>query len=59
LVPPPAQFRAFCQHYPLVSSFTGSLSVLLDNLQGLSEAIFKEEAICQGDNQNSPAPARS
>nr|XP_020038935.1 coiled-coil alpha-helical rod protein 1 isoform X2 [Castor canadensis] len=40
-------------------SIKGSLSVLLDNLQGLSEAISKEEAICQGDNQNSPAPARS
>uniref|UniRef100_A0A8C6EXI6 Coiled-coil alpha-helical rod protein 1 n=1 Tax=Marmota marmota marmota TaxID=9994 RepID=A0A8C6EXI6_MARMA len=30
-----------------------SLSVLLDSLQGLSEAISKEEVICQGDNQNS------
>lgn len=34
----------------------GSLSVLLDDLQGLSEAISKEEAISQGDNQNSPVP---
>ncbi|XP_062952399.1 coiled-coil alpha-helical rod protein 1 isoform X1 [Cynocephalus volans] len=39
-------------------SIKGSLSVLLDDLQGLSEAISKEEAICQGDNQNSPAPVR-
>lgn len=41
--------------HPLGSSFPGSLSVLLDDLQGLSEAISKEEAISQGDNQNSPA----
>nr|XP_054346294.1 coiled-coil alpha-helical rod protein 1 isoform X9 [Pongo pygmaeus]XP_054346295.1 coiled-coil alpha-helical rod protein 1 isoform X9 [Pongo pygmaeus] len=34
----------------LLSSFLGSLSVLLDDLQGLSEAISKEEAVCQGDN---------
>ncbi|XP_063488563.1 coiled-coil alpha-helical rod protein 1 isoform X2 [Symphalangus syndactylus] len=34
----------------LLSSFPGSLSVLLDDLQGLSEAISKEEAVCQGDN---------
>ncbi|XP_019487417.1 PREDICTED: coiled-coil alpha-helical rod protein 1 isoform X4 [Hipposideros armiger] len=34
----------------------GSLSVLLDDLQGLSEAISKEEAISQGDSQNDPAP---
>ncbi|XP_016070298.1 PREDICTED: coiled-coil alpha-helical rod protein 1 isoform X2 [Miniopterus natalensis] len=34
----------------------GSLSVLLDDLQGLSEAISREEAASQGDNQNSPAP---
>ncbi|XP_060045410.1 coiled-coil alpha-helical rod protein 1 isoform X2 [Erinaceus europaeus] len=34
-------------------SIKGSLSVLLDDLQGLSEAISKEEAISQGDNQNS------
>ncbi|XP_049621294.1 coiled-coil alpha-helical rod protein 1 [Suncus etruscus] len=34
----------------------GSLSVLLEDLQGLSEAISKEEAISQGDNQNSSAP---
>lgn len=34
----------------------GSLSVLLDDLQGLSEAISKEEAIAQGDNQNASEP---
>ncbi|KAF6364169.1 coiled-coil alpha-helical rod protein 1 [Rhinolophus ferrumequinum] len=34
----------------------GSLFVLLDDLQGLSEAIAKEEDIAQGDNQNAPAP---
>lgn len=34
----------------LVSSVPGSLSVLLDSLQGLSEAICKEEAVRQGDN---------
>ncbi|XP_065740873.1 coiled-coil alpha-helical rod protein 1 [Phocoena phocoena] len=34
-------------------SIKGSLSVLLDDLQGLSEAISKEEAICEGDNQTS------
>uniref|UniRef100_A0A7N5K4H5 Coiled-coil alpha-helical rod protein 1 n=1 Tax=Ailuropoda melanoleuca TaxID=9646 RepID=A0A7N5K4H5_AILME len=33
-------------------SIKGSLSVLLDDLQGLSEAISKEEAVSQGDNQN-------
>ncbi|XP_037007336.2 coiled-coil alpha-helical rod protein 1 isoform X3 [Artibeus jamaicensis] len=33
----------------------GSLCVLLDDLQGLSEAISKEEALSQGDNQNSSA----
>ncbi|XP_023479953.2 coiled-coil alpha-helical rod protein 1 isoform X6 [Equus caballus] len=33
----------------------GSLCVLLDDLQGLSETICKEQAIPQGDNQNSPA----
>lgn len=44
------------EHFPLSgahllpSSFPGSLSVLLDDLQGLSEAISKEEAVCQGDN---------
>lgn len=32
-----------------------SLSVLLDDLQSLSEAISKEETVSQGDNQNSPA----
>ncbi|NP_001019707.1 coiled-coil alpha-helical rod protein 1 [Bos taurus] len=34
-------------------SIKGSLSVLLDDLQGLSEAISKEEAICEGDSQTS------
>uniref|UniRef100_A0A8C6W907 Coiled-coil alpha-helical rod protein 1 n=1 Tax=Nannospalax galili TaxID=1026970 RepID=A0A8C6W907_NANGA len=33
-------------------SIKGSLSALLDSLQGLSEAISKEEAVCQGVNQN-------
>ncbi|XP_077619957.1 coiled-coil alpha-helical rod protein 1 isoform X3 [Crocuta crocuta] len=42
--------------YPLEFSFPGSLSVLLDDLQGLSEAISKEEAVSQGDNQNCPPP---
>uniref|UniRef100_A0A2K6FGY8 Coiled-coil alpha-helical rod protein 1 n=1 Tax=Propithecus coquereli TaxID=379532 RepID=A0A2K6FGY8_PROCO len=37
---------------PTRESIKGSLSVLLDDLQDLSEAISKEEAICQGDNQN-------
>ncbi|XP_069345281.1 coiled-coil alpha-helical rod protein 1 [Eulemur rufifrons] len=41
---------------PTRESMKGSLSVLLDDLQGLSEAISKEETICQGDNQNFPAP---
>ncbi|XP_069880292.1 coiled-coil alpha-helical rod protein 1 isoform X3 [Dipodomys merriami] len=41
---------------PTRGSIKGSLSLLLDNLQGLSESISKEEAICEGDNQNSPAP---
>ncbi|XP_006875738.1 PREDICTED: coiled-coil alpha-helical rod protein 1 [Chrysochloris asiatica] len=30
-----------------------SLSTLLDDLQGLTEAIAKEEDLCQGDNRNS------
>ncbi|XP_004847096.1 coiled-coil alpha-helical rod protein 1 isoform X9 [Heterocephalus glaber] len=34
----------------------GSLSLLLDSLQGLSEAIAEEEAVCQGDSQRCPAP---
>ncbi|XP_047651524.1 coiled-coil alpha-helical rod protein 1 isoform X2 [Phacochoerus africanus] len=34
-------------------SFLGSLSDLLDDLQGLSEAISKEEALCEGENQTS------
>ncbi|XP_036104767.1 coiled-coil alpha-helical rod protein 1 isoform X1 [Molossus molossus] len=34
----------------------GSLSVLLEDLQGLSEAISREEAASQGDDQSSPAP---
>ncbi|XP_007949651.1 coiled-coil alpha-helical rod protein 1 [Orycteropus afer afer] len=33
----------------------GSLSALLDDLQGLTETIAKEEGLCQGDSQNSPA----
>ncbi|XP_023581069.1 coiled-coil alpha-helical rod protein 1 [Trichechus manatus latirostris] len=37
----------------------GSLSALLDDLQGLTEAIAKEEGLCQGDNQNSPVPVHS
>ncbi|KAM8778415.1 coiled-coil alpha-helical rod protein 1 isoform 2-T2 [Rhynchonycteris naso] len=37
-------------------SVTGSLSVLLDDLHSLSEAISKEEAISQGDSQTVPAP---
>ncbi|KAM8937548.1 coiled-coil alpha-helical rod protein 1 isoform 2-T2 [Lycaon pictus] len=37
-------------------SIKGSLSVLLSDLQGLSEAISKEEAISQGGNPNCPAP---
>ncbi|XP_012886560.1 PREDICTED: coiled-coil alpha-helical rod protein 1 [Dipodomys ordii] len=41
---------------PTRGSIKGSLSLLLDNLQGLSESISKEEAICEGDKQNSPAP---
>uniref|UniRef100_A0A2K5LYS8 Coiled-coil alpha-helical rod protein 1 n=1 Tax=Cercocebus atys TaxID=9531 RepID=A0A2K5LYS8_CERAT len=35
---------------PTRESIKGSLSVLLDDLQGLTEAISKEEAVCQGDN---------
>lgn len=34
-------------------SIRGSLSDLLDDLQGLSEAISKEEALCEGENQTS------
>lgn len=37
-------------------SIKGSLSALLDDLQGLSEVISKEEAISHGDNQNSSVP---
>ncbi|XP_011244748.1 coiled-coil alpha-helical rod protein 1 isoform X2 [Mus musculus] len=33
-------------------SVKGSLTVLLDNLQGLSEAISRDEDICVEDNQN-------
>ncbi|XP_054425031.1 coiled-coil alpha-helical rod protein 1 isoform X2 [Pteronotus mesoamericanus] len=40
---------------PPRKTIKGSLCVLLDDLQGLSEAISKEEAISQGDNQNSSA----
>ncbi|KAM4834815.1 coiled-coil alpha-helical rod protein 1 isoform 2-T2 [Thomomys bottae] len=38
-------------------SIKGSLFLLLDNLQGLSEAISKEETICQGNSEHSPAPS--
>ncbi|XP_021575101.1 coiled-coil alpha-helical rod protein 1 isoform X2 [Carlito syrichta] len=38
-------------------SIKGSLSVLLDDLQGLSEAISKEEGVCQGDNPKRSVPA--
>ncbi|XP_072801483.1 coiled-coil alpha-helical rod protein 1 isoform X5 [Vicugna pacos] len=38
-------------------SIRGSLSVLLDDLQGLSEAISKEDAVCQDDDQNSSTSA--
>ncbi|XP_041490707.1 coiled-coil alpha-helical rod protein 1 isoform X2 [Microtus oregoni] len=37
---------------PSRESVKGSLTVLLDNLQGLSEAISREEAICQEDVPN-------
>ncbi|XP_066215995.1 coiled-coil alpha-helical rod protein 1 isoform X3 [Saccopteryx leptura] len=37
-------------------SVKGSLSVLLDDLHGLSEAISKEEAISPGDSQTTPSP---
>ncbi|XP_041626042.1 coiled-coil alpha-helical rod protein 1 isoform X3 [Vulpes lagopus] len=37
-------------------SIKGSLSVLLNDLQGLSEAISKEEAVSQGGSSNCPAP---
>ncbi|XP_075835438.1 coiled-coil alpha-helical rod protein 1 isoform X1 [Microtus pennsylvanicus] len=37
---------------PSGESVKGSLTVLLDNLQGLSEAISREEAICQEDVPN-------
>lgn len=46
---------AFSYLTPIPWSFPESLSVLLDDLQSLSEAISKEEAVSQGDNQNSPA----
>lgn len=39
---------------PSGESVKGSLTVLLDNLQGLSEAISREEAICQEDVPNTP-----
>nr|XP_035153374.2 coiled-coil alpha-helical rod protein 1 isoform X1 [Callithrix jacchus] len=47
---------------PTKESIKGSLSVLLDDLQGLSEAISKEEAICQGhdlDRCSSSNPQKS
>lgn len=37
---------------PSRESVKGSLTALLDNLQGLSEAISREEAICQEDIPN-------
>lgn len=37
-------------------SMKGPLSALLADLQGLSEAISREEAVSQGDDQHSPAP---
>ncbi|XP_028642318.1 coiled-coil alpha-helical rod protein 1 isoform X2 [Grammomys surdaster] len=39
-----------------VSPLSGSLTVLLDNLQGLSEAISRDEAIYLEDNQNTKSP---
>lgn len=39
-----------------MSSVSGSLTVLLDNLQGLSEAISRDEAIYLEDNQNTKSP---
>lgn len=56
--PHPVQ-RAACSHprvHSSVSPLTGSLTVLLDNLQGLSEAIAKDDAICLEDNQNTKSP---
>ncbi|KAM5262879.1 coiled-coil alpha-helical rod protein 1 [Ctenodactylus gundi] len=44
---------------PTRESIRGSLSVLLDNLQGLSEAISKEEALGPGDSQDSSCPSPS
>ncbi|XP_075411455.1 coiled-coil alpha-helical rod protein 1 [Tenrec ecaudatus] len=34
-------------------AITGSLSALLDDLQGLTEAIVREEGLCQDDSQSS------
>lgn len=60
--PPPGAALLLCTgpHGLLLSgsipwSFPESLSVLLDDLHSLSEAISKEEAVSQGDNQNSLA----
>ncbi|XP_063135444.1 coiled-coil alpha-helical rod protein 1 isoform X10 [Rattus norvegicus] len=41
---------------PCKESMKGSLTVLLDNLQGLSEAISRDDAICLEDNQNTKSP---
>ncbi|XP_052018992.1 coiled-coil alpha-helical rod protein 1 isoform X5 [Apodemus sylvaticus] len=41
---------------PRKESMKGSLTVLLDNLQGLSEAISRDEAIYLEDNQNTKNP---
>ncbi|XP_034380743.1 coiled-coil alpha-helical rod protein 1 isoform X4 [Arvicanthis niloticus] len=41
---------------PPKESMKGSLTVLLDNLQGLSEAISRDEAIYLEDNQNTKSP---
>ncbi|ELW67844.1 Coiled-coil alpha-helical rod protein 1 [Tupaia chinensis] len=51
--PQPPESSASVPPTPAVltrASLKGSLSVLLDDLQGLSEAIAKEEAICQGSS---------
>ncbi|GAB1301000.1 Alpha-helical coiled-coil rod protein [Apodemus speciosus] len=50
--PSPASLAAS----PSKESMKGSLTVLLDNLQGLSEAISRDEAIYLEDNQNTKSP---
>lgn len=50
--PPAATSTSSCTR----QSLKGSISMLLDNLQGLSEAITKEETTCQGDE---PEPSSS